>query len=1102
MNFTAAFLFTICLSAGAKGFSQLVNLSEKNVPLEKVFKEINRQTGYTFVYTESLLKKSRNISITAQNDPLIVVLETCFKDQPLTYTILNKMVVIKEKERTPSREIINEPPPSVEIKGTIKNEKGEPIEGATISVKGTQVATQASATGDFRITIPDDKNVLVITSVGYESAEVRIGESTTVAIVLKVKTATGEEIVVVGYGTQRKVSVTNAVSQVKGDELTKRPVSNFQQSLQGQAPGLTVLDAGGVPGRSNATMRVRGVTTLNNNDALVIVDGIEQRISDINPDDIESVSILKDAASTAIYGSRAANGVLLITTKRAKSGKVSVAYNGYYALQNTVNKPEMMELEPYMRSQAMGFQQAGATVPARFTEQSIQSWITASDREKYPLPNVWFDELFKVAPQWNNTLSVSGGTENFKARMSVRYMNQDGIIPNLENNIREIRVNTDFKVSQKINISADANYRYNYSLAPVTTVNAADPLNVFDRVMHGSLWAVPKYGDGTYGLSPQAHNPLMYAEIGGNSTQISDFIVGNVKGDWSIIKGLKFSTQFGIRVNFIQQKNFANAFVNTDKNTNITRTVANNSSAEIRGGIREYTLNNLLTYENRFGDHELKGLLGYSEIGNTQNNISAYRERFYNNDIQSLSQGTNDGTRNNTGVDAEFGLRSFLGRINYSLQNKYLLEANARYDGSSRFTGDNQYSFFPSFSAGWRLSQEDFFGNLRTVFSELKIRGSWGKTGNQSVDLYSYYEALNQVSYSFGGTPVSGYRPTILANKDITWETTRQSNIGFDASLFRKLNITFDYYKKRTTGILLNLPIPGTIGLDAPPQNAGIVDNSGFEISAGYNNHIAKKVKYNLNANFAVNNNKVVSLAGTGPYIITTAAGGDIDPRYIIKEGLPINAHWGYLTEGFFQSQSEADNYPTYAANTKAGDVKYVDLNKDGKINANDMTMIGNSFPKYTFGLSSGFSYAGFELNLLFQGAAKADTRLSGALAEMGINEGFTHKIFTNNYWTPDNTNARFPRLVKRDLRNVATSDRLIINGSYIRLKNVQLAYNLPASINKKLSMTKSSIYVSATNLLTISKLNEWNLDPEVPSGRATYYPQTSLITFGLNLQF
>ncbi|HSU50708.1 MAG TPA: SusC/RagA family TonB-linked outer membrane protein, partial [Segetibacter sp.] len=407
-------------------------------------------------------------------------------------------------------------------------------------------------------------------------------------------------------------------------------------------------------------------------------------------------------------------------------------------------------------------------------------------------------------------------------------------------------------------------------------------------------------------------------------------------------------------------------------------------------------------------------------------------------------------------------------------------------------------SFFPSFSAGWRLSEENFWDGLKGTVNEFKLRGSWGKTGNQTIPLYSYFESLSASSYTFGGAPVTGYRPNTLANTDITWETTTQTDFGVDASLFRNFSLSFDYYNKKTDGILLDLPIPGTIGLNAPPQNAGVVENKGVEITAGYRKVTGKKFRYDINGNLAINNNKVISLAGTGPYI----SGSDIDPRYAVKEGLPINVHWGYVTDGLFQTQSEIDKYPTYTPNTKPGDVKYVDRNNDGKINADDMTMIGTSFPKYTFGLNSSFGYGNFEVSLLFQGAAAVDTRLAGALAEMGNYEGFTHTIYTNNYWTPQHTDARFPRPIKLDLRNRATSDLLLIDGSYVRLKNLQVAYTLPTRIIQKLSMNRASVYVSATNLLTFSKLNEWNLDPEVESGRGVYYPQTSLLTFGVNVQF
>jgi TonB-linked SusC/RagA family outer membrane protein len=619
------------------------------------------------------------------------------------------------------------------------------LPGVNIIVKNTLTGTTTDAEGKFEINAPSDA-ILVFSGIGYVTQEISVGGKSTIDVQLAVDTKLLDEVVVVGYGTQKRNSLTNSVSQISGDAITKRPVSNIQQAFQGLMPGVTVLDQGGSPGKSNTNIRVRGITTFNingsstsgfdlgKNDALVIVDGIEQRLSDINPDDIETVSVLKDASSTAIYGSRATNGVILITTKRAKGGKVQVDYHGYYAIQKSNNVPKMMGLEAYMREQVAAYTNAGVTLPARFTEESIQAYVNATDREKYPMPNTWFETMLRSAPQQNHTISVAGGTDVLRTRLSVRYQDQQGVIEGYSNKIGEFRLNTDYTVSKRLRVSGDINYRYNRSLNPTVnnTNNNPTPLNNF---FHGTLWAVPKYADGTYGLSTQGNNPLMFNEIGGQSRQNTDYLAGYLKAEFDIAEGLTFSTQIAGRGSFVFQKNFTNSYTNVDKNTNITKTVAINSLTEVRNTLREYTLNNLLTYEKSFGDHNLKALVGYSQIGNTQTFLSAYRERFYNNDIGSIGQGANDGTKSNAGNDAEYGLRSFFGRVNYDYKEKYLFEANARYDGSSKFTGAKQYSVFPSFSAGWRISKENFWSSIEKTVNELKLRGSWGITGNQSVDL-------------------------------------------------------------------------------------------------------------------------------------------------------------------------------------------------------------------------------------------------------------------------------------------------------------------------------------------------------------------------------
>lgn len=979
------------------------------------------------------------------------------------------------------------------VSGQVSSAKGEPLPGVTVLLKGTSIGTVTDAAGNFSFSIPDNTGTLIFSFIGFQTREVAVSQSGKLKVVLEDDTKALEEVVVVGYGTQKKVSMTSALSEVKGEELTRRPVSNVAQALQGQAPGLTILDKGGGPGKSNVTMRVRGITTLSgDNNPLVIVDGIEQRLSDINPDDIESISVLKDASSTAIYGSRAANGVVLITTKRAKAGKVSLSYNGFFAMQHSTNNPEHMEVGDYMRMQNLAYQNVGS--PAKYTDAQIEEYVNATDRYKYPLPYTMAEAVLRPAPQLNHSLSLSGGNDNFRARLSLRYQDQGGIIPNSESQLSEVRVNTDFKVSSKIKIGTDVNYRSVNFLAP------SEEFRVFERLKHGSIWTVPKYPDGTYGISAQGQNALMYAEVHGTARQANDLIIGNIKADWELFKGLTFTTQLAARMNMLTGKVFNNSYqINDYYDPKIVRrSVPLNSLRETRDITRELTLNNLLNYATTVGQHAISALAGYSEISNKGNMLYAYRQGFYNNDIQSISQGTDDNTKNNGGGEEQWGLRSFFGRFNYAWHDKYLFEANGRYDGSSRFTSTNRYSFFPSFSAGWRVSEEAFWGNLNQVINELKLRGSWGKTGNQAVALYSYFPRLNLVNYTFSGAPVQGFLQQQMTNEDLSWETTTQSNVGLDLQfLNNRISFGVDYYNKRTDGILLLLPVPGTLGLQASPQNAGMVDNKGWEFAASSRNTFGN-FGLDANLNFSINNNNVVNLAGTGPYI----TGSIRETRMITGEGYPISSFWGYKTGGLFQSEEEVRNYPTVGVGIKPGDVKYLDLNQDGKIDAEDMTYLGPSFPRYIFGSGINASYKNFSLNVLFQGAAGMKTTFSGALGDLGNLEGFAHKILTNNYWTPENPQARFPRPTKFDVRNTYMSDREMIDAAYLRMKNIQLMYQLPASLAQKAFMERMSVYVSGTNLLTFSKLNEWNLDPESSAGRVQDYPQTSLYTLGVNLQF
>jgi TonB-linked SusC/RagA family outer membrane protein len=1030
-----------------------------------------------------VLLKQHNLYLREIRKNLFVVEQESPPANKNEETLVERLIAEKKNQR---RELF------IPIKGQVTSKvDGMTIPGVNVMVKGTTSGTVTDVDGRFAVEAAAD-DILVFSSIGYLSQEEPVNGRGVIDVVLEEDLKNLDEVIVVGYSEQRKVSMTSAVSEIKGEDLSKRTVQNIQQSLQGKISGLTILDQGAAPGKTNMVMRIRGITTLGANEPLVIVDGIEQRLHDINPNDIESVSVLKDASSTAIYGSRAANGVVLVTTKRAKPGKLSVVYGGYYAIQQTNNNPVHMGLEEYMRLQNVAWtNSSGAPI---FTEEHIQEYVNATDRLKYPLPNTWYDAVLKTAPQVNHSLSVSGGTETIKSRLSIRYQDQDGIIPNSEAKIGEIRLNTDYQASSKILVSTDINYRYSNILSPINEGT------VFNNMLQTSQWTVPKYPDGTYGISSDGKNPLMEAEAAGTARTAEDFITGIVKADWEIVKGLKFTTQWGARITMASGKNFRNKLEIRDyyDPTLVTLLRPINDLTEIRNSNREVTINNLLNYSLKLAQHDINVLVGYSQIENNGNNLNAYRQNFYNNQIQSINQGANDATKNNNGNEFSWGLRSYFGRLNYAFEDKYLFEANARYDGSSRFIQDNRYSFFPSFSAGWRLSEESAWDNLRGTVNELKLRGSWGQTGNQAVDLYSYLKTLNLTTYSFDGTVAPGFMQTRMANQNLTWETTTQSNIGIDAQfLENKFYLTADYYHKKTDGILLSLPVPGTLGLQASPQNAGRMDNSGWEFELGANSYFGP-VGFNANLNFNINHNEVKDLAGTGPYI----TGGN-ETRYITEEGYAINSFWGYKTDGLFQTEEEIRNYPTMRSGIEPGDVKFLDLNEDGRITADDMTYLGHSFPKYTFGSNLNFTYKAFALNILLQGVAGKNSRIGGAIVEMGIWGGFTHQLITDNYWTPENREARFPRPLKYDLRNIVMADRDLTNGDYLRVKNVQLSYEFPSSLTERAGLQRVNVYVATTNPLTLSALNEWNVDPEtVPGGRTEAYPQTSVSTLGVNIHF
>lgn len=1001
------------------------------------------------------------------------------------------------------------------ITGSVVDGGGAPVIGASVIEQGTTNGIITDANGGFTLTVADNA-VIEVSFLGYSPRTIDTANQSVARIVLSEDTQMLDDVVVVGYGTQRKLNVTGAVGSVKSESIN-RLANSTTASMQGVAPGLTILDKGGSPGRANTTLRIRGITTINNSDALLLVDGVEQRISDINPDDIESISILKDASTTAIYGSRAANGVVLVTTKRGAEGDVKVDLNAYWGIQNVTSKPEHMESVTYMRQQNYAFENAGQA--HRYSETFINEWIEkhASDPVTYRKANAWQDVMYKAALQQNYNVTVSGGNEKARGLLGLRYYDQEGVVDNFSSTIKEIRANVDFKPLDRLKVSADVNFRSRFSTEPPDAY-AYDVQGggIFYAMFHATQFVVPQYADGSYGLGNKNANPLMLARMSGHDSRTNNLFIGNIKAELDLFDGLKFTTQYAQRYAFNKRIVFKNKYkvvdnnfldwgatardeaYNPGANRARTRDITRNEMSDMRDDIDEYTLNLLLTYNKQFGKHGVSALAGFSRINNHASENEAFRQDFYNNDVQSINMGSESSWKA-YGRNTEYALQSWFGRVNYNFDDRYLLEANLRYDGTSRFTGNNQYGVFPSFSAGWRISNEAFWSDgLRRIVSDLKLRGSWGKTGNQTAGLYAFYESYGSTSYPFGGNTAQGYQQTALANRNLRWETSTQTDIGIDAAfLNNRLTLTADYYKKRTDGILVNLPIAGSIGLDAPVQNAAIVDNEGFELAIDWRDRAGEDFSYGLSFNISNNRNEVVSLGGANP----TVDGGLADTRRTVREGYPINTYWSYQTGGLLTQSDVDNNYPKYDSRMGAGDVKYIDRDKSGVIDDGDMTAIGDEFPRFPFAFSGNMAWKNFDFSFMFQGVMKAQVRVSGALAEAGNFEGFALEI-AKDYWTPENLDARFPRPRKSVDYNSMMSDFWVVDAGYLRLKNVQLGYTIPQTLTRKWSIDRLRVYVAGSNLLTFSPLKEWGLDPEFEAGRFLYYPQTSVYTIGVNLTF
>lgn len=990
------------------------------------------------------------------------------------------------------------------VTGKIIDESGEPIIGANVVVKGSTIGTITNVNGEFSIQIPSDKSILEISYIGYKSQEISVNKQKSLEISLISETENLDEVVVVGYGTQKKVNLTGAVQSVSNDQLVKRNVANSSQALQGLIPGVVVSQASGAPG-ATASIQIRGTGSINSAASpLILIDGVEGDMNSIDMNAIESISVLKDAASAAVYGSKASNGVILVTTKRAQNSGVKVSYNGYVGFRTPTEMPDPTNAIEYM--EAINIARHNQDMSPQYSEELINTYKTQGADNIHNFDTNWKDLLFKnTTLTHNHSVSISGGSDRIKTFANASYNYEDGLIPNNNYNRKALRTNTDAKITDWLTAGLNLNIRRTIEKQPNATANT---------IINECLTYTPVFGginsDGTWGNGQNGINPLARGRAGGvNQTDHNEI---SVKGTLiaNPVKGLELLGSYSTRKYDNKVDNFISTY-DTYEGGNYIMTYPTTGNQRSESWYRQITnqFNAQVSYENTFKDkHYFKGFLGFQTEEIKANSMGASRKNFYYDGYDQISHGEAS-TATATGGRSEFAMMSYIARFNYTYADKYLVELTGRYDGSSRFTSNNRWGFFPAASVGWRLSEEAFFEPLKNKISNLKIRASYGTLGNQDITIsgnpiyFPYAATLSSgAGYWLNKEYSTGVYASSMSNPNITWEKSTQANFGLDASaLNSKLNVTFDYYIRNITNLLQTFPAPMYVGLNSAWENAGTMKNNGWDLSVSWRDKIGK-VNYNVTALLSDVKNEITNLYGN-KYI---------NKNNTTQEGYPIYSYYGYVADGYFQSREEIDreNQPVYGgnkANVKPGFIKYKDISgpdgkPDGVINDFDRTIVGDPQARYSFSLNLGAEWNNFDFSVFLQGVGKKDIYFDGYGARPFL---VGRTIYRNQLdaWSEDNRNAEFPLLLIEgtegsNMNNIPSSF-WVKSGAYMRVKNVTVGYTLPKKVLSKIKIDNLRFYVSGQNLFTICNAYD-GYDPE--SLINSFYPVMQVYSFGVDLRF
>ncbi|MDM1294181.1 TonB-dependent receptor [Sphingobacterium sp. N143] len=986
---------------------------------------------------------------------------------------------------------------NLKVNGKIVDAEGNALPGATIDLIHEKTSKKLNFVADneglFVLSplMAGEKYSIIAHHLGYATDSVRHFVATatsknTVLIRLKSNMGTIDEVVVVGYGVQKKVNLTGAVSAVSGDDINNRPTGQTSSALQGMASGVTVTQRSGKPGADGGDIRIRGIGTLGNANPLVLIDGIEGSINNIDPNVIENISILKDAASSSIYGSRAANGVILVTTKRGHSDRVAISYNNYFGWQSATNMPKIVNALDHMLLTNEAYTNVGAT--PLYTAEVIDAYRKQGDGSSDAYPNTdWQRESLQGSGfQQSHFLTVNAGTNKVKMLTSVGYFDQKGLTLNSSFKRYTIRNNVDVKFSDQLAMKFDFQY-----VNPILTSPAAGIEELFQWMSSIPANQTFRNSNGTWGLGWNGNNPVSAAADGGIATNKSPFGSLNAsliyKPKTWLTAEINYAPKYATQVN----KNFRKAVQSYFPDGSPS------FSVPVRTALTQYNsqefFNNIrasLTLNKDFGPHQLKWLVGGSREDYKIDYSQGFRDTYVLPEYEVLNAGSalNQAA---TGSASDWALQSIFSRINYVFNDRYLLELNARYDGSSRFAKGNRYGFFPSASAGWRFSEEDFLTNAKAWLTEGKVRASWGRLGNQNIGTYPAVASLNLGSYTLGNAIVNTAALNDMSNPAITWESTEEKNIGIDLTLFKRWTFTADFYNRKTSDILLQLDIPLIIGLNKPYQNAGVVENKGWEIALGYRSDPARNFRYHFNFNISDVKNKVLDMRGVDQTGLT-----------VNREGYPINSIFGYISNGYFQTVDEIEGHATQFGELAPGDLKYQDQNGDDVVNESDKVIIGSTIPRYTYSLNANLSFKGVDLSFLLQGVGKADGYLYGAGIQPFTTTGAiggTIREDNKDRWTPEHTESKYPRLAFGQNNNQQASQFWMKNAAYLRLKNLQLGYTFKTDRIKSLGLSRLRVFVNGSNLFSVDKF--WDgYDVEAPVGYGNFYPQVKVYSFGLDV--